>query len=49
MGLREGVRDALGGGNLVASSVEYIARVRPKLFLLENVPGILTVHQGLFF
>ena len=44
LGKRKALEDPRG--KLTIKYFELIADVRPKAFIFENVPGLLTVHQG---
>ncbi len=46
MGKGEGLRDRLGRSGVIAHILKYLRRHRPKVFLLENVPGLLSRHPG---
>ena len=43
-GLGKGVDDKKNGGGIVYQLLRYIKKRRPKMLLLENVPGLLTKH-----
>jgi DNA (cytosine-5)-methyltransferase 1 len=43
-GRRKGVKDPRGG--MIWEFLRIIAEVRPKAFIMENVPGIVTVDKG---
>lgn len=45
-GSRLGAADPEGCGDLLSATVDDIQRARPKVFLLENVHGLLLVNQG---
>lgn len=45
-GLREGFGDAQGRGLVFGHILEYLRHRRPRTFLLENVPGLLSVDDG---
>ena len=47
MGRRKGTADP--AGTLSPSCVRFICRQRPRWFVLENVPGILTIDDGRLF
>ena len=44
-GLRQGLDDEKGRGQVFLSILEILAKVRPKAFMLENVKGMLS-HDG---
>lgn len=44
-GLRQGLKDEKGRGQVFVSIIEILNKVRPKVFLLENVRGMLS-HDG---
>ena len=44
-GLRQGVKDERGRGAVVFHIVQWIKLKLPKVFLLENVVGMLTSHK----
>lgn len=43
-GLGKGVDDEKNGGGIVFQLLQYIKKRRPKMFVLENVEGLLTAH-----
>lgn len=45
-GLRQGLEDAKGRGQVFLSILEILQKVRPKAFLLENVKGMLSHDRG---
>lgn len=45
-GLRQGLRDEKGRGQVFVSIIEIMRKVRPKAFLLENVRGMLSHDDG---
>lgn len=45
-GLRQGLEDAKGRGQVFLSILEILDKVRPKAFLLENVKGMLSHDRG---
>lgn len=45
-GLRDGFRAREGNGFLFFHIYAYIARWRPRVFILENVAGLLSVAEG---
>jgi DNA (cytosine-5)-methyltransferase 1 len=45
-GLRQGLSDAKGRGQVFLSILEVLDKVRPKAFLLENVKGMLSHDSG---
>ena len=46
-GRRKGVKDTRGG--LIWEFSRLVGELRPKAFVMENVPGILTIDKGLAF
>ena len=49
VGKRQGVADSLGRGTIVYKCLELIRHKKPKYFVLENVRGLLSIHNGEFF
>jgi DNA-cytosine methyltransferase len=47
-GKGQGFEDELGRGNIITHIVSYLRRRMPKLFLLENVKGLLDRHPESF-
>jgi DNA (cytosine-5)-methyltransferase 1 len=45
-GLRQGLKDEKGRGQVFLSIIEILKKVRPKVFLLENVRGMLSHDDG---
>ena len=45
-GLRQGLDDSKGRGQVFLSILEILRKVRPKAFLLENVKGMLSHDRG---
>lgn len=43
-GKREGLKDPRG--NLILKFIEIINNIKPKIFLIENVKGLLTINKG---
>lgn len=46
IGKREGIEDEKGRGTLFFDVLRIIKYHRPKMLLLENVPGLLTIQKG---
>ena len=47
-GKRKGIEDERGG-SLIDKMLEIIGYYMPKHLLLENVPGLLSIHKGDYF
>ncbi len=45
-GKQQGFEDTKGRGNIFYNVLEYIETHRPKVFILENVKVLLTMHRG---
>ena len=45
-GLRQGLKDEKGRGQVFLSIIDILKKVRPKVFLLENVRGMLSHDDG---
>ena len=48
MGSRQGVRDKLGRGLIIDHIIAALATKLPRVFLLENVKGLVTQHRPTF-
>ena len=45
-GLKQGFKDKKGRGTILFNICDYIEEQRPKVFILENVLGIVTNNGG---
>jgi len=47
IGLRKGLND--NRGNLIFKFIELISIIQPKIFMIENVKGLLSINKGSIF
>ena len=48
-GLHQGCANPSGRGRLMAAALLYIQEMRPKMFILEEVPQIITAERAQFY
>merc|ERR1719343_760005 len=48
-GLGQGFEDRRGRGKIFFDVRDYIAKQRPRVFVLENVYGLVTKNKGQYF
>lgn len=48
-GLKQGLKDTKGRGDLIWAIGDYLERQQPRAFVLENVANMLTIDRGIAF